>query len=81
MCTMCVRYIRVAFTQHNTQRGKTYSIDQEPRGVSLVGKVTNFYWYYDVWYGPQIEEQHVCRVPCGGCGNGGGAKTGTQIMA
>ena len=54
-------------------------IVQEPRGVNLVGKVTNFYWYYDVWHGPQIEERHVCRVPSGGCGQGG-CKTGTQKM-
>ena len=58
---------------------KISRIDQEPRGVSLAGKVTNFYGYYDVCHGPQVEERHVCRVPCGGCGNEGG-KSGTQKM-
>ena len=43
---------------------------QEPRGVNLAGKGTNFHTYHGVGHGSKCKELNVCRSSSGGCGHG-----------
>ena len=68
-----VNYILLLPQKREGERGifsPSPNIDQEPRGVNLAGKVTNFLTYHGVGHGSKCKELDDWQAPSGGCGQG-----------